>query len=41
MKAIPRCRLVNTPEWDCEHPDFILAEKYNYTFASIVVQKYL
>ena len=39
MESIPSCRLVNTPEWDCEHPDFILAETYNYTFASIVVQK--
>lgn len=39
MKAIPDCLLIDEPEWDCEKPDFYLAGRYNYTFASIVFRK--
>ena len=39
MKAIPDCQLIDTPKWECENPDFYLAGKYNYTFASFVFQK--
>jgi len=39
MKAIPDCKLVDEPLWECDNPDFYLAGKYNYTFASLVFQK--
>jgi hypothetical protein len=39
LKAVPTCKLVGTSNWDCENPDFIYDGKYNYTFASIVIQK--
>ncbi len=39
IKAIPDCELIDTAQWDCEHPDFFYLEKYNYTFASFVFKK--
>jgi len=36
---IPQCRLVDTPQWECEHPDFNYLGKYQYTFATFVIQK--
>ncbi len=39
MKAIPDCTLIDEPKWECDNPDFYLAGKYNYTFASLVFQK--
>jgi SAM-dependent methyltransferase len=39
MKAVPNCRLVDEPEWECENPDFFFLGIFNYTFASIVFKK--
>ena len=36
---IPQCYLVDEPQWDCEFPDFNYLGKYQYTFASFVIQK--
>jgi len=33
------CHLVDGPQWDCPNPDFILAGKYQYAFATFVVRK--
>lgn len=33
------CFLVDEPQWDCPNPDFILAGRYQYTFATFVVRK--
>ena len=33
------CELVDTPQWDCPHPDFNYLGKYQYTFATFVVRK--
>jgi hypothetical protein len=35
---LPQLKLVDNPKWDCPNPDFYYG-KYNYTFASIVLQK--
>ncbi len=32
-------KVVSKGEWDCPEPDFILADKYRYTFATFVFQK--
>lgn len=39
MSSIPDCKLIDEPQWDCPNPDFLLVNKYRYTFASIVFQK--
>jgi SAM-dependent methyltransferase len=39
MSYMPLCRLVDTPDWDCPHPDFNYLGKYQYTFATFVIQK--
>ena len=39
LSCIPDCELVDEPNWDCPNPDFILADKYQYTFAGFVVKK--
>lgn len=36
---IPQCRLVDSPQWECKYPDFNYLGKYQYSFASFVVQK--
>ncbi|HUN01695.1 MAG TPA: hypothetical protein PLS00_02470 [Niabella sp.] len=36
---IPECKLIDKPQWDCEHPDFNYLGKYQYTFATFVIQK--
>jgi hypothetical protein len=36
---IPQCYLADEPQWDCEFPDFNYLGKYQYTFASFVIQK--
>jgi hypothetical protein len=33
------CSLVDEPQWDCPAPDFRLQNKYQYTFATLVVKK--
>ncbi len=33
------CTLVDVPNWECPHPDFLYQGKYRYTFASFVIQK--
>ena len=33
------CRLVDEPQWDCPNPDFTLAGRHKYTFATFVVRK--
>lgn len=37
--VIPGCSLVDSPQWDCPHPDFNYLGKYQYSFASFVFQK--
>ena len=39
LSYIPNCTLVDVGEWDCPNPDFILADKYQYTFATFVFRK--
>ncbi len=39
LKVVPDCTLYDAPQWDCPHPDFVLVNKYTYTFASIVFKK--
>jgi SAM-dependent methyltransferase len=39
ISQIPSCELVDTPQWDCEQPDFIYLNKYTYTFGTFVVRK--
>jgi SAM-dependent methyltransferase len=39
LSLIPDCHLVDEPQWDCPDPDFCLAGKYQYTFASFVIKK--
>jgi len=34
------CKLIDEPEWDEQNPDFWYQGKYNYTFATFVVEKY-
>jgi SAM-dependent methyltransferase len=33
------CVLVDSPQWECPHPDFVYLNKYRYTFATFVVRK--
>jgi len=39
MDEILDCSLVDRPQWDCDTPDFILADTYKYTFATLVITK--
>lgn len=34
-----QCEPIDTPNWDCPNPDFVLADKYRYTFATLVLRK--
>lgn len=36
---IPDCKIVGTPDWDCEGYDFLYLNRYRYTFASFVFTK--
>lgn len=36
---IPQCSLIDEPQWECEHPDFNYLGKYQYTFATFVIEK--
>lgn len=38
MSKLPDCRLLDSPSWDCPHPDFELAG-FQYTFATLVFKK--
>jgi hypothetical protein len=33
------CSLVDIPDWNCPDPDFVLAGRFRYTFATIVLRK--
>lgn len=39
LSYLPDCELVDQANWDCPNPDFILADKYQYTFAGFVIKK--
>jgi SAM-dependent methyltransferase len=39
LSCMPSCRLVDSPDWECPHPDFNYLGKYQYTFATFVIQK--
>ncbi len=39
LSYIPGCELVDVGDWDCLNPDFVLVEKYRYTFATFVFRK--
>lgn len=39
LTCAPGCELVDAPDWDCPHPDFLYLEKYRYTFACFVIRK--
>lgn len=41
LRFTPDCSLVDTPQWECPHPDFHYLGKFVYTFATFVVQKNL
>lgn len=36
---IPDCKIVGTPDWDCDYYDFVYLNRYRYTFASFVFTK--
>jgi SAM-dependent methyltransferase len=36
---IPDCKIVGTPDWDCDCYDFVYLNRYRYTFASFVFTK--
>jgi len=36
---LTNCEMLDDPEWDCPNPDFYLANKYQYTFATFVFRK--
>lgn len=36
---VPNCSIIDKPQWDCENPDFNYLGKYQYTFATFVIQK--
>lgn len=40
MASIKDCKIIDEPFWECENPDFYLADKYNYTFATLVFEKH-
>jgi SAM-dependent methyltransferase len=33
------CSPIDVPDWDCPAPDFVLADRFRYTFASLVLRK--
>ena len=39
LSYLPNSTLVDVPNWECSNPDFVLAEKYIYTFATFVFKK--
>lgn len=39
LSYMPNCILVDKGDWECPNPDFILADKYRYTFATFVFRK--
>lgn len=39
MSVIPDCELLGIPQYDCDVYDFRLADRYTYTFASMVFKK--
>lgn len=39
LSYIPRCNLIDEPQWECKHPDFNYLGKYQYTFATFAIQK--
>jgi len=39
LPLMSNCELVDQPQWDCPYPDFNYLGKYQYTFATFVVQK--
>jgi len=39
LSCVLDCELVDTPQWDCPHPDFNYLGKYQYTFATFVIRK--
>lgn len=41
LSYTPDCELVDVPDWNCPHPDFLYQGKYRYTFATFVIQKKL
>jgi FkbM family methyltransferase len=39
LPLLKHCSFVDTPQWDCENPDFTYGGIYHYTFATLVFQK--
>jgi SAM-dependent methyltransferase len=39
LPLMSNCHLIDEPQWDCPNPDFNYLGKYQYTFATFVVQK--
>ncbi len=39
LRNIPDCKIVGTPDWDCDYYDFVYLNRYRYTFASLVFTK--
>ncbi len=40
LPLLRNCSLLDEPHWDCEEPDFNYLNKYQYTFATLVVKKH-
>lgn len=39
LMNIPTCKIVGTPDWNCNEYDFLYLNRYRYTFASFVFTK--
>lgn len=39
LSYLPDCTLIDAGQWDCPNPDFVLENRYTYTFATFVFKK--
>lgn len=39
LSYVPKCSLIDAPDWNCPEPDFNYLGKYQYTFATFSIKK--
>jgi SAM-dependent methyltransferase len=39
IPSAPQCFPIDNPDWDCPNPDFVLGNRFRYTFATLVLRK--
>ncbi len=39
MTSAVQCYPIDPPDWDCPNPDFVLAGRFRYTFATLTLRK--